>query len=92
LTKLASRWWNAETGEVKYESAVSILPHEPLRFRPVNQFTLWGTRYVLGATDPAFVLAVWDTVVFGVSTVFLELRAGHRGGAVGQHQISKGAG
>jgi trehalose/maltose transport system permease protein len=67
---------DAETGEVKYESAVSILPREPLRFRPVNQFTLWGTRYVLGATDPAFVLAVWDTVVFGVSTVFLELVLG----------------
>ncbi|GIV75998.1 sugar ABC transporter permease [Litorilinea aerophila] len=64
------------TGEVAYESAVSVLPREPQRFRQVTQFSLFGNRYVLGATDPDFIRSVWDTVVFTVATVFLELVLG----------------
>ncbi|MCS6828797.1 MAG: sugar ABC transporter permease, partial [Caldilinea sp.] len=64
------------TGAVQYESAVTVLPREPIRFRPVTQFDLFGSRFVLGATDPNFIRAVWDTIVFAVATVFLELVLG----------------
>jgi trehalose/maltose transport system permease protein len=64
------------TGEIRYESAVSVLPREPLRYRQVTQFNLFGTQYVLGATDPDFIRATWDTLVFAIATVFLELVLG----------------
>jgi trehalose/maltose transport system permease protein len=64
------------TGAIRYESAVNVLPREPLRFRQVTQFNLFGTQFVLGATDPDFIRAVWDTIVFTVATVFLELVLG----------------
>jgi len=65
-----------EQGETQYESAVSVLPREPMRFRQVTQFNLFGTQLVLGATDPDFVRAIWDTLIFAVATVFLELVLG----------------
>lgn len=65
-----------DTGEVRYESAVSVLPREPVRFKQVTQFNLFGTQFVLGATDPDFVRSIWDTLVFAIATVFLELVLG----------------
>jgi trehalose/maltose transport system permease protein len=65
-----------ETGATVYESAVSVLPRDPVRYRQVTQFNLFGTQFVLGATDPDFIRAVWDTIVFAVATVFLELVLG----------------
>ncbi len=65
-----------ETGEVVYERPIDILPREPIRFREVNQFTLFGTRYVVGATDRNFVLAFSNTFIFTVVSVFLELVLG----------------
>jgi trehalose/maltose transport system permease protein len=65
-----------ETGEPQYERAINVLPREPNRFREVTQFTLFGNRYVLGATDRDFIRAVWDTVVFTLATVMLELVLG----------------
>jgi trehalose/maltose transport system permease protein len=65
-----------ETGEVQYERAINILPREPNRYREVTQFSLFGNRYVLGATDRDFIRSVWDTVVFTVVTVVLELVLG----------------
>ena len=35
-----------------------------------------GNKYVLGATDPDFIHSVWDTLIFAVATVFLELVLG----------------
>lgn len=67
---------DAKTGGVEYESAVRALPRKPIRYKPVTEFTLFGNKYVLGATDASFIQAVWDTIVFGVSTVFLELVLG----------------
>lgn len=67
---------DAKTGGIKYVSAVSVLPREPVRFKQVTQFNLFGTQYVLGATDPDFIRAVWDTIIFAVATVFLELVLG----------------
>lgn len=61
-----------ETGEQLYEPAVSVLPREPRRYRELNQFSLFGTRYVIGATDADFVRAIGDTLQFTVLTVALE--------------------
>jgi trehalose/maltose transport system permease protein len=65
-----------ETGEVQYERAINVLPREPNRYREVTQFNLFGNRYVLGATDRDFIRSVWDTVLFTVLTVVLELVLG----------------
>lgn len=61
-----------DTGEIDYPPAVEVLPREPVRYRELAQFTLFGNRYVLGATDPEFVRAIWDTIAFTVITVVLE--------------------
>ena len=65
-----------ETGETQYERAINVLPREPNRYREVTQFHLFGNRYVLGATDRDFIRSVWDTLVFAVITVVLELVLG----------------
>ena len=67
---------NPRTGAPVYETAVSVLPREPYRYRPVAEFTLFGNRYVVGATDPDFINSVRDTLVFTVATVVLELVLG----------------
>ena len=61
-----------DTREVLYESAVRILPRKPIRYREVGQFHFFGTRYVLGARDSDFILAIKDTLIFTIATVFLE--------------------
>lgn len=67
---------NPRTGELVYQPAVEVLPREPYRYRPVTEFSLFGNRYVLGATDPDFINSVRDTLVFTIATVFLELVLG----------------
>lgn len=61
-----------ETGEPVYESSVRILPREPRRYRELSQFGLFGNRYVIGASDRAFIRSISDTVLFAVITVVLE--------------------
>ncbi|MFW6068450.1 MAG: hypothetical protein ACOC9E_02595, partial [Chloroflexota bacterium] len=51
-----------ETGEIDYPPAVTALPREPRRYRELSQFTLFGNRYVIGATDADFMRAVYDTI------------------------------
>lgn len=65
-----------ETGELKFQRAIKILPREPIRYRAITVFDLFGNRYVLGATDPDFILAIKDTLVFSIVTVLLELVMG----------------
>lgn len=65
-----------ETGEVVYESAIDVLPREPRRYREAFEFNVFGNKYVIGATDPDFIRAIWDTLVFTVSTIVLELILG----------------
>ncbi len=48
----------------------------PMTFDAVNTFDVFGTRYVLGATSAPFIRAVWDTLVFTVTSVFLETLLG----------------
>lgn len=65
-----------ETGEIQYQRAIRILPRDPTRYREVSQFNFLGNQYVLGATDPDFIVSVWDTLVFTFVTVLLELILG----------------
>jgi trehalose/maltose transport system permease protein len=65
-----------DTGQIDWQSPVQVLPREPLRFREVTQFNLFGRQFVLGATDADFIKAVWDTIVFAIATVFFELVLG----------------
>lgn len=61
-----------DTGEIDYPPAVTVLPREPRRYRELTQFTLFGNRYVVGATDADFMRSVYDTIAFTVVTVVLE--------------------
>jgi trehalose/maltose transport system permease protein len=65
-----------ETGEIQYERAINVLPREPTRYRELTQFSLFGNRYVIGAIDRDFIRSVWDTIIFTVATVVLELILG----------------
>lgn len=65
-----------ETGETLYERAIQVLPREPVRYRAVTEITLFGNRYVLGATDPDFIRGVWDTTIFTVLSIIGELILG----------------
>lgn len=61
-----------ETGDVMYERAIRILPREPIRYKELNQFHLFGKQFVIGATDDEFIRAVGDTLTFTVITVLIE--------------------
>lgn len=61
-----------ETGLPEYEMALRVLPREPRRYRELSQFSWFGTRYVIGATDPDFLLAFIDTFRFTIIAVSLE--------------------
>jgi trehalose/maltose transport system permease protein len=61
-----------ETREIVYESPVRVLPRKPVRYREAGRFSFLGTKYVLGARDPDFILAIKDTLIFAIATVFLE--------------------
>lgn len=61
-----------DTGEQEYVLALEVLPREPRRYREFSQFNWFGTRYVVGATDPDFVHAFFDTVRFTFFAVILE--------------------
>lgn len=63
---------NPDTGEVVYETAVRMLPREPRRYRELSQFSLFGNRYVVGATDVNFIRSIGDTLRFTVLSVSIE--------------------
>lgn len=65
-----------DTGKTVYERPLDVLPREPRRYRELTQFNLFGRQYVFGATDPSFIEAVKNTVIFTVISVFLELILG----------------
>lgn len=65
-----------ETGDTIFARPLDILPREPRRYKEAFQFGLFGNRYVVGATDPEFVLSIWDTLIFTFSTIILETLIG----------------
>ena len=67
---------NAKTGAIVYEDPINVLPTAPVRYKEVSRFSLFGTHYVLGATDADFVKSVQDTLAFTIMTVLLEFLLG----------------
>lgn len=65
-----------DTGEPLFERAIRVLPRDPVRYRSVAEFNLFGNQYVLGATDPDFIRGVYDTTLFTVLSVLGELILG----------------
>ncbi len=65
-----------QTGKVVYERAIRVLPRSPVRYRELMQFSFLGKRYVVGARDPVFLTAVWNTLLFTFFSVFLETLLG----------------
>lgn len=63
---------NEKTGELVYEDPVDILPREPNRYKSISQFNFFNNHYVLGATEPDFILAIKDTIGFTVLSVCFE--------------------
>ncbi len=61
-----------ETGRTVFERAIRVLPRQPHRYRELFQFNWFGKRYVVGARDPIFLTAIWNTLLFTVFSVFLE--------------------
>lgn len=73
---------DAETGEVTLDADGNTVYQNPriflrtldtqLRYDAVASFDLFGSRYVLGASNATFIRAIWDTLVFTVASVSLE--------------------
>ena len=80
-----------ETGEPVYERPIRVLPREPYRYKELAQFSLFGNQYVIGATEPDFIRAIKDTLVFTVVSVILETILG-LGIALVVHSGFKGRG
>jgi trehalose/maltose transport system permease protein len=64
------------TGGTKYENPFNILPKTPKRYHDIGQYSLFGNRYVLGAIDEYFLPSIWDTAIFTIASVILELILG----------------
>lgn len=65
-----------EEGEVVYQRPIEVLPREPRMFRTVWQVGLFGNQYIIAASNPTFIRAVLNTVIFTVISVFLETLLG----------------
>lgn len=73
---------DSETGQIQVDDAGNTVYQNPrvfmrtldtaLRYDAVSTFSLFGTRYVLGASNATFIRAIWDTLVFTVASVSLE--------------------
>lgn len=61
-----------EDGEIVYERPIRVLPREPRRFRSVWQLGLFGNQYIIAASNPTFITAIFNTIVFTIASVFLE--------------------
>ena len=63
---------NPDTGKVVLERPINVLPREPVRYRELTQFTIFGSTYVVGAANRDFIYAIRDTLVFTIVSVLLE--------------------
>ena len=63
---------NPQTLQPEYTRPIQILPRQPVRYRELAQFSLFGRRYVIGAADRDFILAIKDTLIFTFVSVLLE--------------------
>ncbi len=53
-------------------SAQEVLPVRPYRYSPLGELSLAGARLIVGARNPAFILAIVNTVIFAAVTVVFE--------------------
>ncbi|MGL4608811.1 MAG: carbohydrate ABC transporter permease [Trueperaceae bacterium] len=63
-------------GKIQYEAAATVLPQKPVRYKEASKLDIFGTRFIVGARNPAFVRSIWDTTWFAAVTVTLETLLG----------------
>ncbi|MFO7820224.1 MAG: sugar ABC transporter permease [Halanaerobacter sp.] len=63
-------------GNKVYQAPFKVLPEEPRRYRELFDFSIFGNKYVVGASDPTFIRAVWNTLLFTIFSVFFETLLG----------------
>ncbi|MFW6410227.1 MAG: carbohydrate ABC transporter permease [Halanaerobiales bacterium] len=61
-----------EEGDPVYERPIEVLPREPHLHREITSFSVFGNKYVIGASDRNFIGAIANTIVFTVISVFIE--------------------
>lgn len=63
---------NEQTGETVYKHPLDVLPREPVRYKEVTRFSIFGKKYIFGARSPDFISAIYNTIVFTFFAVSLE--------------------
>jgi len=61
-----------ETGKTEYKRSIMVLPRTPNRYKELFQYNWFGKRYVVGARDKEFLIAVGNTILFTILSVFFE--------------------
>jgi trehalose/maltose transport system permease protein len=51
-------------------------PQEGMRYQRLTTFELFGTRYIIAATDPDFISSIFNTIIYTVFSVAFELILG----------------
>ncbi len=67
---------DSRTGAPKYPSPDDVLPRRPVRYSLLSEFSVLGTRVVVGARNPAFILAILNTLAFTLITISFEVTLG----------------
>lgn len=65
-----------QTHQPEYARPIQILPRQPVRYRELAQFSWLGKRYVIGASDRDFILAIKNTLIFTIVSVLQETLLG----------------
>ena len=65
-----------QSGKTVYKPPFEVLPEEPRRYEELTTLSLFGNKYVLGASDPTFLKAIWNTLLFTIFSVFFETLLG----------------
>ncbi|TDT68061.1 trehalose/maltose transport system permease protein [Hypnocyclicus thermotrophus] len=62
--------------ENENQSSREVLPKKPIRYKELKRFNIGNTHYVIGASDPDFLISVGNTIYFTLWSVLLELIIG----------------
>lgn len=65
-----------KSGEPVFMKPYQVLPDEPRFYKELTTYRWFGKKYVIGATEAPFLLAVGDTITFTVMSVVLETLLG----------------
>jgi trehalose/maltose transport system permease protein len=63
-------------GHVVYQDSFNVLPRQPTRYHNIAEFNLLGKQFVVGAIDAYFWPSIFDTILFTIFSVVLELILG----------------